>query len=101
MNIGKSNNKEKDIQGYKIELSVLLGSGKFGKVYRGYRTNDNKMVAVKAISINSIQDKKLLKSIDFECTTLLKLKSKFIVKVYDIRVFILFTYRDQKIEFIL
>jgi serine/threonine protein kinase len=84
-------NKEKDIQDYKIELSKLLGFGKYGffiinigKVYRGYRTEDKKTVAIKVISTKTF-DKKLLKSLEFEWKTLSNLKSDYIVKVFDVR----------------
>jgi serine/threonine protein kinase len=79
------NKKYKDIQGYFLETNKIIGSGKYGKVYKGIREKDNYPVAIKVISTISF-DKKLLKNLDVEWSTLMKINCDKIVKVYDVRV---------------
>lgn len=68
-------------------MNNLLGEGAFGKVYRGFFTNeDSKQVACKVIPIQAISDSaKYLDLIKREISILQKLThNKYIVKLYDV-----------------
>lgn len=57
---------------------VVLGKGCFGTVYRGYMKNDkNKLLAVKAIPLNSIKNEDIIRR---EIEILMKLNNPNIVK---------------------
>ncbi|KRX10964.1 Protein kinase-like domain [Pseudocohnilembus persalinus] len=70
-----------------VVVNQLLGEGAFGKVYRGFFSNDDtKQVACKVIPIQAISDSaKYLDLIKREISILQKLThNKYIVKLYDV-----------------
>lgn len=76
----------KKIENYSFSLvKDQLGSGSFGKVYRGQHEITKEIVAVKMIDKRMIQkDEYLLAGIKQEINTMRKLKSKNIVQLIDV-----------------
>ncbi len=77
--------KEKDLKGYILDGTSLLGKGQYGVVYKGYKTKTGDIVAIKQIKISNYSEKDI-KALDFEAGVLLKLNCENIIRVYDLRV---------------
>lgn len=79
--------KAKSLGEFIILMDFKLGKGAFGSVHKGFRKSDKKTVAVKVLSRNQIQQsEKLLKSVQIEIDTLLKIQHPNIIQLYDFKV---------------
>jgi serine/threonine protein kinase len=86
--------KEKDLKGYFLDPSNVLGRGQYGTVYKGYKANTKEIVAIKQIKTINYSSKDI-KSLDFEAGILMKLRCDNIIRVYDLRVFSLITIENH------
>ncbi|EGR29498.1 protein kinase domain protein, partial [Ichthyophthirius multifiliis] len=77
--------KEKQIGDYSFLLNDKIGSGSFGKVYKGKNTNTQQKVAIKVLDKNEIcMSEYLLQGLIMEIKILRKLKSEYIVQLTDV-----------------
>eukprot|EP01080_Neovahlkampfia_damariscottae_P006468 gene6468-10474_t len=68
---------------YVLEKNKKLGQGQFGKVFRGYRINDNLPVAIKVIQTSKLAPH-TRNNLDLEISTLRKMNHENIIKLYDV-----------------
>lgn len=74
----------KKIDKYIFNLDDHLGSGTFGKVYKGKALDSSLIVAIKVIDLKvTSENKNLLKSLENEVELMKKLDSPYVVRLYD------------------
>ena len=69
------------INGIKYKLKEELGNGGNGKVYKAISENENKLYAIKTISINELSEEEI-ELIENEAKILLSIDDEHIVKYY-------------------
>ncbi len=75
-------------KGYEIEgryrIDAKLGKGGFGTVYRAWDNNVDEYKALKVIDNIFYDDKRVIASLKKETKLLLKLNSKYVVRIFDV-----------------
>ena len=87
---------DKKIDKYAYNHQALLGSGTYGKVYLGKTYGKNDLVAIKCLDNKDISSNYMKTALENEIKIMRKLKSSFIVELYDVLVTSNHTYLVQE-----
>ncbi|KAL9643285.1 hypothetical protein ABK040_014741 [Willaertia magna] len=82
-----SSNKQrvsaKTLGNYILLKGKLIGKGAYAEVFEGYRKDDKLPVAIKVIPRNKLNDK-LMRSLESEINVMKKIKSDYVIKLYEV-----------------